>query len=68
MDYLQTDEVGGIVAKGLAALYLDNPKFPIDYLAKWLLTYSKNLKLQQNRITIAETKKAKQELEKIRLS
>lgn len=68
MDYLQGEDVGGIVAKGLAALYLDNPKFPIDYLAKWLLTYSKNLKLQENRITIAQTKKEKENLEKTRLS
>lgn len=44
MDYLTQDEVGGIVAKGLAALYLEKPQFPIDYLAKWLLTYSELLK------------------------
>ncbi|CAK78599.1 unnamed protein product (macronuclear) [Paramecium tetraurelia] len=49
MDYLTQDEVGGIVAKGLAALYLERPQFPIDYLAKWLLTYSELLKKQKTR-------------------
>jgi hypothetical protein len=34
--------VGGVIAKGLATLYLEQPKFPIDFLAKWLMTYAKN--------------------------
>jgi hypothetical protein len=40
--YLERDDISGVIAKGLAVLYLENPKFPIDYLAKWLFTYAKN--------------------------
>ncbi|CAD8142533.1 unnamed protein product [Paramecium octaurelia] len=59
MDYLTQDEVGGIVAKGLAALYLERPQFPIDYLAKWLLTYSELLKKQKTREERQQVKETK---------
>jgi hypothetical protein len=38
---LKSPEIGGVLAKGLAMLYHDKPKFPVDYLAKWLLNYSR---------------------------
>ncbi|CAD8138112.1 unnamed protein product [Paramecium pentaurelia] len=59
MDYLTQDEVGGIVAKGLASLYLERPQFPIDYLAKWLLTYSELLKKQKTREERQQVKETK---------
>jgi hypothetical protein len=37
---LKSDQIGKVIAKGLAVLYQTKPKFPIDYLAKWLLNYS----------------------------
>lgn len=36
-EYLKSDEIGLVIAKGMAALYKANPKNPVDYLAKWLL-------------------------------
>lgn len=68
MDYLQTEEIGGIVSKGLAVLYLEKPRFPIDFLAKWLLTYSRNMKLQVTREAAAKLKREKQDQERVRLS
>lgn len=38
--YLKSDQVGKVVAIGLAELYRVKPEFPIDYLAKWLYNYS----------------------------
>lgn len=39
--YLQKDEIGGVIAKGLAATYEARPKNPIEYFAKWLLNSNK---------------------------
>ena len=39
-DYLKSDEIGLVIAKGMANLYTENPKNPVDFLAKWLLNYS----------------------------
>ena len=38
--YLQQPEIGKVIARGLAILYREQPRFPIDYLAKWLLNNS----------------------------
>lgn len=37
--YIKTPEIGKVIAQGLAAVYLEKPDFPVDYLAKWLLNY-----------------------------
>ncbi|KAM3142503.1 hypothetical protein pb186bvf_005405 [Paramecium bursaria] len=58
MEYLTQEELGGVIAKGLAVLFLEQPQFPIDYLAQWLLKYSKNLKLQSVRQEKSKQKKA----------
>jgi hypothetical protein len=29
-----------VIAKGMAVLYLTQPKNPVDFLAQWLLNYS----------------------------
>lgn len=39
-DYLKSDELGLVIAKGMAMLYKTNPKNPVDYLGKWLLNVS----------------------------
>jgi len=36
-DYLKSEAVGKIIAKGMAVLYKTNPTNPVDYLGKWLL-------------------------------
>lgn len=38
--YIKRDDIGVVVAKGLAVLYKTQPKNPVDFLAKWLLNYS----------------------------
>lgn len=40
IQYLKQDNIGKVIAKGLAVLYREQPKFPVDFLAKWLLNYS----------------------------
>jgi hypothetical protein len=37
--YLQEDEIGKVVAAGLAMLYINKPERPVRYLANWLRTY-----------------------------
>lgn len=39
-DYLKSPELGTVVAKGMAVMYAQNPKNPVDFLAKWLLNYA----------------------------
>ena len=39
-EYLKSDELGLVIAKGMAVMYQTNPKNPVDFLAKWLLNYS----------------------------
>jgi hypothetical protein len=39
--YLKSEAIGEVIAKGLAVVYKARPARPIDYLAKWLLNYSK---------------------------
>lgn len=39
-DYLMSDDIGLVIAKGMQVLYKSNPKNPVDFLAKWLLNQS----------------------------
>jgi hypothetical protein len=39
-EYLKSDDLGLVIAKGLAVMYKANPSNPVDYLAKWLLDYA----------------------------
>ena len=39
-DYLKSRDLGQVISKGMAAMYEECPKNPVDYLAKWLLNYS----------------------------
>jgi hypothetical protein len=36
-DYLKSEDLGKVIAKGMAVLYKTNPQNPVDYLGKWLL-------------------------------
>jgi Dpy-30 motif len=40
-DYLMSDEIGLVIAKGMQVLYKTNPKNPVDFLAKYLLNTAK---------------------------
>ena len=37
--YLQRDEIGAVIAKGLSETYEARPKNPIEFFAKWLLNH-----------------------------
>ena len=39
--YLKQEEIGLVLAKALAETYKVHPKNPVDFLAKWLLNYSR---------------------------
>ena len=49
-DYLKSADLGQVIAKGMATLYETNPKNPVDFLAKWLLNYSKVEQIASDRI------------------
>lgn len=40
-EYLKSEEVGCVIAKGMAVTYRADPKNPIDFFAKWLLNHSR---------------------------
>ena len=49
-EYLKSDEIGLVMAKGMAVMYKQNPKNPVDFLAKWLLNYSQVERAAEQRI------------------
>jgi hypothetical protein len=57
--YIKRDDIGVVIAKGLANTYKAQPDNPVDYLAKWLLNFS-NVKNEAN--NIVENKQKMQEL------
>jgi len=38
--YIKSDELGVVIAKGLAVMYKAQPANPVDFLAKWLLNHA----------------------------
>jgi hypothetical protein len=40
ISYLKEEDIGVVLAKGLAEIYKSRPRDPVDHLAKWLLHYS----------------------------
>jgi hypothetical protein len=36
-DYLKSEDIGLVIAKGMATLYQAKPSNPVDFLGKWLL-------------------------------
>lgn len=63
MDYLKSDKIGKILSMGLAEVYRKNPKYPIDYFAKWLLNHEEEERecLKE----IEEIKERERKLEKV---
>jgi hypothetical protein len=67
MEYLKSEEIGRVLAKGssithkigMAELYKTQPTFPVNYLANWLLNYSKS---QVNRETLHQVLRNKEVL------
>lgn len=45
--YLEQDEVGKVICKGLATIAKLRPNNPVDYLAKWLLSYQSQTTAQK---------------------
>lgn len=53
--YLKQDDLGLVIAKGMAVMYKTQPPNPVDFLAKWLLNYAtvqKNAVAQQEELKI----------------
>lgn len=40
IEYLKQGSIGEVISRGLAVLYKEQPTFPVDFLAKWLLNHS----------------------------
>ena len=61
-EYLKSEEIGTVIAKGMAVMYKENPKNPVDFLAKWLLNYAQVEKAamakQEQSLEIEKNKKA----------
>lgn len=52
-EYLKSDDIGLVIAKGMAVTYKAQPENPIDFFARWLLNQSqqaKNQVLQEEKI------------------
>lgn len=47
IEYLKSPEIGKVLASGLAETFRVNPKFPVDFFAKWLLNYSREQKIKK---------------------
>lgn len=43
-DYLKSEDLGRVIAKGMAVLYKTQPSNPVDYLGKWLLNVAQTQK------------------------
>lgn len=42
LQYLQQENIGKVIARGLADVYTHKPAAPVKYLAAWLKKYSSN--------------------------
>ena len=42
LKYLQQENIGKVIAKGLADVYSNKPQAPVKYLSAWLKKYSAN--------------------------
>jgi len=38
--YIKRDDIGLVIAKGMAVMYQVKPSNPVEFLAKWLLNHS----------------------------
>ena len=54
--YLKEDNIGKVLSKGLAVLYREQPQFPVEYFAKWLLNYSSSIQNEKNHADVLKHK------------
>jgi len=40
-EYLKSEDIGSIIAKGMAVTYRAQPEKPIEFFGKWLLNQAK---------------------------
>ena len=52
--YIKQDDLGLVIAKGMAVMYKSQPANPVDFLAKWLLNYAN---VQQNAVAAQQEQK-----------
>ena len=52
--YLMRDDIGKVIAEGLAEVYQAKPQNPIDHFAKWLLNESSKRKAEKLQVLEAE--------------
>jgi len=48
ISYIENDEIGKVICKGLAEVAKIRPQNPVDYLAKWLLSYQSQSNVQKS--------------------
>lgn len=48
--YLKRDDIGRVIAEGLAEVYQAQPQNPIDHFAKWLLNESSKRKAERQKV------------------
>jgi len=46
--YLKSPEIGNVISKGLATVYKEQPKNPVQFLANWLLNYSATTEVENS--------------------
>lgn len=64
-DYLMSDEIGLVIAKGMQVLYKTNPKNPVDFLAKYLLNTAKVQRETAAKAKIEEERNAALEMQRL---
>ena len=64
-DYLMSDEIGLVIAKGMQVLYKTNPKNPVDFLAKYLLNTAKVQRETAAKAKIEEERNAALEVQRL---
>lgn len=47
-EYLKSNDLGLVIAKGMAVMYKAQPTNPVDFLARWLLNLAANEKKNED--------------------
>ena len=63
INYLMQEEIGMVLAKGLAACYTEQPLNPVDFMGKWLKQHSKVQAIDALKIGRDKRKKESKEIE-----
>jgi hypothetical protein len=40
--YLKADDISEVISEALCQVYIAKPKYPIDFMGKWLLNHCSN--------------------------